>query len=463
MKTTLGLMVTVLVLVSCAVSDQKQESKEAAHAAVPTADSWATQVESHSIKSQSETGKWLESFNDPLLSKLVAEGLANNFDLQVAAGNMNQAWLLAEQSGAALKPTVNLSVGGARSGVLDSPAGRGPSNNTSVGLQASWELDLWGRIRSGVNAAEASAQAAEADYKYSQYSLSANIAKSYLKVIEAKQQEEIARKNLGILKETMRVTQAQYDNGVATGQDVALNKANLAAVQGQLASLEGSERDALRALEVLLGRYPSASVDIPGVLPKLPAPPPAGMPSEMLERRPDLVSAERQIAAAFNITNQAKAARLPSFSLTASVNSASSSLSDVLNPANAAWQLGANLLAPIFDGGQRRIQVEISTVEQKQAIANYAQSALNAFSEVEQNLDQSAVLAQREISLSEVQTESAKAYHIASLRYNEGEIDLLDSLQIQQQAISAESNLIALKGTQLEQRINLYLALGGDW
>lgn len=127
------------------------------------------------------------------------------------------------------------------------------------------------------------------------------------------------------------------------------------------------------------------------------------------------------------------------------------------------YQVASNLLVPLLDGGKRKIDIEIATVEQKQAVANYAQTALTAFSEVENNLGQGTVLANRETALSEARKQSDKAYSIAKLRYKEGETELLDTLQIQQQAISAESNLLSIKRTQLEQRINLYLALGGSW
>jgi len=318
-------------------------------------------------------------------------------------------------------------------------------------------------MQAGVNVAEAGAQAAEADYVFAQHSLSSNIAKAYFIVIEAKQQADITRKNLSILEETMRITQLKYDNGMTSAQDVALNRANLASAKEQLINTEGSERNGVRALEVLLGRYPNAKSETPDALPDLPPSPPAGVPSEILERRPDLVSAERQIAAAFNATAEAKAARLPKLSLTSSIGGASSSLGDVLNPGNVAWQAGANLLAPLFDGGRGKLDVKIAKVEQKQAIANYAQTALTAFSEVENNLDQGGVLADRVAALEEVVSQSNKAYGIAKLRYDEGDLELLDTLTLQQQAITAESNLLSVKRAQLEQRINLYLALGGSW
>ncbi|MBL4682167.1 MAG: efflux transporter outer membrane subunit [Pseudomonadales bacterium] len=446
----------VLLISSCATNSAKQASQQAVKQAIETPESWAIKAQQYN----DDSINWLKTFNDPMLLKFIAEGKANNLDLQVAAGNMDRAWLLAKQSGAALKPTVDLSLGRTQSGSTD---GGVSNSNVAVGLDVSWELDVWGRISAGVDAATATAQAAEADYNFAQHSLSANIANTYFLVIEATLQADITVKNLATLEKGMRITQAKYDNGLSSGQDVALTRANLASAKEQLIQIEGSERDALRALEVLLGRYPDASVEMPDTLPDLPQQPPAGIPSELLERRPDIVSAERQIASAFSATDQAKAARLPSFSLTTSLSGASSSLSDVLKPTNVAWKLAGNLMAPLFDGGRRKIDIEIATVEQKQAIANYAQAALTAFSEIENNLDQGAVLANRETALSEAFRQSDKAYSIAELRYEEGEIELLDALQIQQQAISAESQLLSIKRAQLEQRINFYLALGGSW
>jgi len=455
-NTQIVLILTSLMMMACAVSTPMSERQKSVSGAVNAPATWAAKAGRHG----DNIAKWPESFNDPLMLKFIEEGKANNLDLKTAAGNMEKAWLLAEKSGTALKPSANLSLGRSQSGSAD---GGESTGNVNVGLTASWELDVWGRIRAGVSGAEASAQAAEADYVFAQHSLSANIAKTYLKAIEAKLQADITRNNIQILKKTMRITLVKYDNGMSSGQDVAVNRANLASAEEKLITLEGSQRDAIRGLEILLGRYPNATTELPNVLPSLPLPPPAGVPSEILERRPDIVSAERKIASAFDATDQAKAARLPSFSLTSSLNGSSASLKDVLNPANLVWQLAANIAAPLFDGGKRKIDMKIATVEQKQAISNYAQTALTAFSEVENNLDQGNVLSRRESALSNVLKQSSKAYRIASLRYKEGEIDLLDTLSIQQQSIAAESNLLSIKNAQLEQRINLYLSLGGSW
>ncbi len=420
-----------------------------------TPDAWST-----SANEGAKTVDWVASFNDQTLQKLVEEAQANNKDLQAAAANVERSRALAAQAGASLKPALNLSSGGTRSGNADSSTA---SSNYNIGLQVDWELDLWGRIRSGSQAAAASAQAAEADYRYAQHSLAAATAKAYFTNIEANLQLDIARENLSILEETTRIVKVQYDNDVVSSQDLALARSDLATAREGLLTLEGSQRDAARALEILLGRYPSAELTVRESLPKTPSQPPVGIPSEILERRPDLIAAERRVASAFNALNQAKAARLPSISLTSSTGGSSNSLSNLLDPTNVAWQLGGNLLAPLFDGGTRRAQVEIATADQKQALAAYGQAALTAFKEVEINLDQGVVLARRISELQEAEKESKKAYRIANLRYKEGEIALLELLTIQQRVIAAKSNLTSVQRLLLEQRVNLSLALGGDW
>ena len=403
---------------------------------------------------------WIESFNDPALTALVIEAQTNNRDLAAAAANVDRAWALARQAGAALAPNIGLSTDVGVTGRADSSSS---TTNLSLGLQVSWEADVWGRLRSGQRGAVASAQAVEADYRFAQYSLAAATAKAYFTAIEAKVQTGIARETVEILEETQRIVNVKYDNGMASAQDVSLARSDLATARERLTTVGGSYRDAVRALEALLGRYPGADLEVRESLPAVPPPPPTGVPSELLERRPDIVAAERRVAAAFNATAQSRAARLPTVGLTGELGGASGSLSDLLDPANVAWRLGANLLAPIFDGGRRREAVEIATAEQEQALAAYGQAALNAFSELETSLDQGVVVAQRAIDLEEAALEAKKAFRIASLRYEEGEEDLLSVLTIQQRVISTRSALSSVERLLLEQRINLSLALGGSW
>ena len=303
---------------------------------------------------------WLAAFDDPLLTALVEEAQENNRNLQAAAANVDRAQALARQAGAALAPNVNLVTGAQEAGLANSSRS---STTLSAGLQVNWELDVWGRIRAGRQAAYASAQAAEADYVFSQYSLAAAVAQVYFLAIEAGLQNDIAQGTVDALNETTRIVTVRYNDGLASSQDLALARSDLATARDTLSQTEGARRDALRALELLLGRYPAADLELRTGLPAPPPAPGVGVPSDILERRPDLVAAERRVAAAFNSLDSAKAARLPAVSLTNTIGGASDQLTNLLDPSNVAWTVAGNLVAPLFDGGARQSQVEIATAE----------------------------------------------------------------------------------------------------
>ncbi len=440
-------------------NDMSAEDKMAALTAF-TPQSWAQNVDKAQVENAREID-WLEVFNDDMLNGLVQQALVNNFDLISAAANVDRANALALQAGAQAKPQVNLSFASARSGVGNTASF--DSSGQNLAAQASWEADLWGKIAAGKQAAVASAQAAAADYKFAQHSLAASTSKAYFIAIEAGRQAAILTDILSALEKTLNIVTLQYENGLASAQDLALTKSDLANTREQLITLKASEREALRALEVLTGQYPKAELIVSSSLPELPKMPPPGLPSEVLERRPDIIASERRVAAAFNSLKQAKAAKLPSLSLTGAITGASNDLTNILKPANIAWQIAGNLLVPVFDGGIRESQIDIATAEQNQALAAYAQSALTAFNEVETNLDLATTLVQRQNELQTALSEAKKAYRIAQLRHEEGEIALVDLLTVQQRVLSANSNLVSVERLALEQRINLYLALGGDW
>ncbi len=449
-------LASVLLLTACSISS-REEATTAARSSLPeTQDVWAA---AEAAVGDVQVG-WIETLDDETLTRLVREAQANNRDLQAASANVERSWALARQAGAALKPSVDLVGGASSSGILGEASSSGGADAT---LQASWELDIWGRLRAGQQAAVVSAEAAEADYRYAQHSLAAAVANAYFVAIEAGLQADVTRRSFESLRETERITTIQYENGAASADDVALARSDLATAQAALAAAEGAQRDALRALEVLLGRYPGAEAEVRASLPAVPAPPPAGVPSDILERRPDLVAAERRVAAAFNVLDQAEAARLPSISLTASAGVASGDLASLADPGNVVWSLGTNLLAPIFRGGELEARVEAATAEQQQAIALYAQAALNAFSEVETSLDQNVVLAQRQASLQVAADEANVALRGYQLRHREGDVELLSVLLVQQTVLAAESSLLSVERARLEQWVNLNLALGGSW
>ncbi|MEL6415581.1 MAG: TolC family protein, partial [Pseudomonadota bacterium] len=274
---------------------------------------------------------------------------------------------------------------------------------------------------------------------------------------------ETVQNTLDALNETDRIVGVQFEFGLATSQDVALSRSDLARTKASLVAAQGSQRDALRALEVLLGRYPAADLSVRQDLPSVPPAPPSGIPSDLLERRPDIIAAERRVAASFNSLDQAKAARMPSISLTGSLGGSSGDLTNLINPTNIAWQAATSLVAPLIDGGLRESQVDQASAEQSQAIAGYADTVLNAFQEVEGSLDQTVVLRDRAVSLEEAAREANNALRIANLRYEEGETDLLDVLTIQQRVLSNEGDVVSIERAQLDEWVALNLALGGSW
>ena len=404
---------------------------------------------------------WIAGFDDPALASLIGEAQANNRSIAVAAANLDRSRALVQQARSGLKPMVNVSAGGARAG--SSGSGNPEIDDFSLGAQMSWEVDVWGRLRSGAMAAYYSNEAVEADYHYALQSLAAGTARTYFTAIEARLQSDIASENVQVLEETLRIVTARHGDGMDSAQDLAQARSDLASARESLVAAEGAYREVVRALEILIGRYPGATLEVRTSLPAVPPSPPAGLPSALLERRPDLVAAERRVAASFSALAQAKAARLPSLSLTSDIGGSSPDLSDMLDPVNVAWRLGANLVAPLIDGGLRKAQVDAASAEQRQAIAAYGQAALDAFGEVENTLDQGVVVAARAVDLDEASSEADKAFRIANLRYKEGESDLLDVLTIQRRVIAAKSNLLSIERQQLEQRVNLHLAMGGDW
>ncbi|WP_395375823.1 efflux transporter outer membrane subunit [Marinicella sp. W31] len=451
------LLISVFLLSSCATTTSQQKINESVADELPD----INEVWVNSTLNSEFNVNWSDRFNDAKLKTYIKEALTNNKDLAVAAANVDRSWALARQAGAALKPSIGLTAGTSNSGNFTGQSDA--SNSINLGAQVNWEIDIWGRVRSGVMAAQSSAEATELDFKFAKDSLAATVTRAYLLAVEANLQLKLNEKILADTAERVRIVQVQFDNGMVSSQDVSLIQSEFAAVQEQIEAVKGGQRNATRALEVLMGRYPSAELELTDTLPDIPELPSAGLPSDVLERRPDVIAAERRVAASFNRVDQAKAAKLPSISLTSTVGGTSGQLSDILDPANTLWTIGSNLLAPLFDGGSRDAQLEAATAEQKQALASYGQTALNVFQEVESSLDLGSELESRLKLLELSASEAQKALNIVQLRYNSGETDLLDVLTVQQRVTSAESNLISLKRNILDQRVNLHLALGGQW
>jgi len=400
--------------------------------------------------------RWLATFNDPALSALVDEALAYNADLQVAAARVEQAAGYVKVASGGLLPSVGvLAMGGGKSG--------GSGGLDGVFLNASLELDVWGRLRYGRAAAEAQSAAFAADYAYARQSLAAMVAKSWFVAIEAGLQRAIAQDALRSTDALLRVGQDRLRVGSGNEQAVAEARVNVGTSRDRVRQIEQAREQSLRALELLLGRYPAAEIAVAERLSPMPPPVPVGMPSQLLERRPDVIAAERRVAAAFDRVGEARAAQLPRISLTAGGSSVSSDLIELKDTSNPIWSLGGNLIAPLYQGGVLRAQVEIRSAEQKQAVAEYARTGQRAFGEVENALAAENALRDRVVILEATIRDSERALELAQIQYRVGAVDLRVVEQNQIALYSARISLLRVQTERLAQRVNLYLALGGGF
>jgi NodT family efflux transporter outer membrane factor (OMF) lipoprotein len=333
----------------------------------------------------------------------------------------------------------------------------------AIFLNASLELDVWARLRYGEAAAQAQSQAVVADYGYARQSLAALVTKSWYLAIEAGLQRELAGQALHAAQELQRMAGERYRIGVGDEQAVAEAAANVGSYRDRQRQITQARDEALRALELLLGRYPGAEISVAQRLAPMPEPLPVGVPSELLERRPDVIAAERRVAAAFDRVGEAKAARLPRISLTASVSALSSDLLVLQDRSNPGFGFGANLFAPLYQGGALQAQVEVRNAEQKQAMAEYARIAQRSFGEVENALGADLALRERDAILARNIVDNERALELAQVQYRVGKVDLRAVEQRQLALYAARTAHLRVQTDRLAQRANLYLALGGGF
>ena len=401
---------------------------------------------------------WLKNFGDDELERIVAEALKNNRELAVAGANLEAAAAFATQAGAKLMPAVN--VGG---GAQGTERGGNTTNSSGASLNMQWELDIWGKLSSAAAAAEEDFRATEADLESARQSLVAQIAKAWFLATEANLQLALSDEAVKIYQKTLEIVETRVEVGAGSPQDVFLAKADLNAARERQRQAVGALTQSVRSIEVILGRYPSAELEVAREF--VPTPPgiPIGLPAELLERRPDLIAAERRVAAAFQRIESARAAKLPGLSLTASGGSSSSDLTDLLGVSGSFFSLGANFFAPLDIGGGLEAQVQIETANQKAALANYGSIALRAFNEVESALTNETLLLERKAFLAAAVENNANALQVAKVQYDIGAVDFLSVLQMQSRSLNSRISLIRIKNVRLAQRIDLHLALGGGF
>lgn len=405
---------------------------------------------------------WLRSFRSTQLIQLVDEALKNNRDLQAAAARVDESRAIARSAGSALYPSVFATVAGSRE-VPVSTTGPAATTTYDVGLAVAWEADIWGRIRGARAGAELDAVAVTKLYDFVRQSIAAQVVDRWLVIKGNRALVAIARQEVNTRRKVAENIAARVQEQSLIAVDENWAKAELSRAMARRSEADGRLLVSTRALEVLLGRYPSAHLSTGGGLPGLPGRVPAGLPSELLERRPDIVAAERRVAAAYHRSREAKAARLPRIALVANITGTGGTLGDALSSDNLVWGLFGGIIAPIVTGGRLKADEVAANARQKEALANYGAAALQAFQEVGNAMSNEHYLQHQLNHLWRASKEFREAIALEEERYDQAEIDIfrLDEARIRFYEVQRDS--IETQVALLRNRVLLHLALGGSF
>jgi NodT family efflux transporter outer membrane factor (OMF) lipoprotein len=404
-------------------------------------------------------GPWWETYGDATLNALMEQIPAANQNLRAAEANYRQSQAAVQAARAGLYPTIGANVGATR-------ARQGSGDTTTLynlGVPVDWEIDLWGKIRRTVEASQDSAEASAADLAATRLSLEAQLAQAYFALRVADQSKRLSDETVAAYARSVALTQNRYDSGVAARADVVQAETQLQSAQVQAIDIGVTRAQLEHAIAVLIGK-PPADYALPQVdtIPALPSIP-AAVPSALLERRPDIAAAERRVAAANAQIGVATAAFYPSVSLSGSIGFASSSFSNWISLPSRAWSLGAALATPLFDAGLRKAQRDEAIAAYDATVANYRQTVLTGFQDVEDNLAALRIL-EEEARAQDVALQSArKAVEITTNQYRAGIVNYINVVAFQAIAFSAEQNAVNLTGRRLAASVALVKALGGGW
>jgi NodT family efflux transporter outer membrane factor (OMF) lipoprotein len=413
--------------------------------------------------------EWWKTFKDPQLTSLVERAAQSNLDLKLAEARVREARGLRGVSAGALLPQVGAGAAYSRNrGSENVPlpgAGR-QSNFYQAGFDAAWEIDVFGGLRRGIEAADADVDASVEARRDVLVTLLAEVARNYIEVRGLQAEVGIARQNLDAQKKTLELTQARFQAGRATELDVVRAQAQASTTSSQIPLLESRRIQATHRLGVLLGREPGALREELVATAAIPPPPPevpVGLPSELLRRRPDLRRAERELAAATARIGVATADLYPKFSLTGVFALESVTASDFVKWGSRAWSVGPTIQWSIFQGGRIRARIEVENARQEQAAILYERSILLALQEVEDALIAYAKEQAHRVELSDSVAANLKAVELANQRYGQGFVDFLSVLDAQRSLYATQDALVQSERRISEVLVALYKALGGGW
>ena len=412
---------------------------------------------------------WWVGFRANELTGLEEAALSGNLDLAAAAARVDQTSASARSAGASLWPSLGATVDATRTRPPGVPATGGPGsgfayNSFNMGFQASYQLDFWGLQKDRLRLAEKNLDAARYAQAVVGLTISANVANEYFTALALRERITVTRRNIASAHEILQITEAKVNAGVGSNLALSQEQAIVLSEETSLPQLVEAEREARYALALLLGRPPEGfdlrAVDLRGIV----SPPmSAGLPSELLARRPDIAQMEAELGAAHANVDAARAAFFPQIGISANSAYSSASLATLLNPASLGWSIGASLVQTIFDGGKLSAESDLAKAQQAELLADYRKTVFHAFSDVETALGSVDATQVQLGSAIRQQQAAAEAFRIADVQYRAGTIDILSVLQSQQVLFNAENVLDQSRLQRFQADVNLYQALGGGW
>lgn len=421
------------------------------------------------------TSDWWKQFRDSELDSLINRAVQSNLDLRMAQARVREARAQYRMSAADLWPTLDASGSYARQrqsqnqpvlGSFSIPAGAFQNNVYQAGFDASWEIDVFGGERRGVEAAKAHVAASEFGRRDTLISLLGEVALNYIDLRGDQQRLAIANENIRAQEKTLAITRDRFAKGLARELDVQQASTVLATTRAEVPALESAIQAFMHRMEVLLGQQPGslkAELSQTGPLPALPPQVPVGLPSDLLLRRPDVRQAERQLAAATANIGVAKADLFPKFYLNGAAGYQSLSAGDWFSGGSKFWSLGPTVQWRVFDAGRIRANIKVQNARQEEALANYEQIVLTAFEDVEDGLVSYAKEQVRRASLQDAVTSSQRSLDVANKLYANGLTDFLQVLDAERSLYQAQDALVQSDQTISANLISLYKSLGGGW
>ena len=463
-KQFVATIATTLVLGACSMAPAYKPPEAPVAAHYQPAGPWTTAQPSDQLPREG----WWKLYGDDRLNDLEQQLIEHNADLAAAFASYQQSRDFLAQVRADLFPQVSAGLSAQRNRAsLNSPlhGTTAPEyyNLYSPTLQASYEVDLWGRVRDNVAAGRASMQASAADLASVRLSLETSLADSYVQLIGVDRQIDLLQKTVDTYQRALKLTATLHEGGAVSGLDVDRAQSQLSATRSQLSQTKAQREVLQHAIAVLVGQPASSfTLDAKTDLPNLPSIP-VGLPSTLLQRRPDIAAAERRTAEANAQIGVARSAFFPSLSLSAEGGYASGAWGNLLNAPSELWALGPNLLMNIFDGGRRRAQVASAHAAFDQASAQYRSTVLTAFQQVEDNQSLLNHYGNALVDQQDATTASDRSLKVSLELYKQGADSYLDVVTAQVDALNAHLGLLSLQANQLRASVQLVRALGGGW